>query len=197
MQSGRRYRRVGLMGFVGRRVRGVRRRARRVAVSSVAIWLVGAGVLSVGAAFAVHAAHEGRASVHHALTADGGVVGRSTAVVVAAGRGWTSRGVDEPRPRAGSCRYRAAADGEQLPDPPYTPDTVTPAVTAGNLGSTVCRRVGYTASVRPPERDTKQRISGSWPPMAWSQARHYELNHLIELSAGGASDIDRRCCICS
>jgi hypothetical protein len=111
-------------------------------------------------------------------------------VVTTAGHGWTSHGIDGPVYAPGSCHYQHGSDGEVLPDPRCTPGALDPAVTAADLHSTICRPGGYTASVRPPERITepaKKQIMAAYG-IPWSQAHRYELDHLIELSAGGASD---------
>lgn len=113
-----------------------------------------------------------------------------TGIVTAAGHGWTSHGLDGPRYAPGSCHYRHGSGGELLPDPRCTPGALDPAVTAANLRTTICRPGGYTASVRPPERLTepvKKQIMAAYG-IPWSQAHRYELDHLVELSAGGASD---------
>jgi len=111
-------------------------------------------------------------------------------IITAAGHGWTSRGLDGPVYAARSCHYRHGTHGELLPDPRCTPGALDPTVTADDLHTTICRPGGYTASVRPPERLTepvKKQIMAAYG-VPWSQAHHYELDHLIELSAGGASD---------
>lgn len=113
-----------------------------------------------------------------------------TGLVTAAGRGWTSHGLDGPVYAPGSCHYQHPSRGEVLPDPRCTPGAIDPTVTAADLHSTICRTGGYTASVRPPERLTelvKKQIMAAYG-IPWNQAHHYELDHLIELSAGGASD---------
>ena len=111
-------------------------------------------------------------------------------IVTAAGHGWSAHGLDGPVYAPGSCHYRHGSHGELLPDPRCTPGAVDPSVTAADLHTTICRPGGYTASVRPPESITepvKKQIMAAYG-IPWSQAHHYELDHLIELSAGGASD---------
>ena len=113
-----------------------------------------------------------------------------TGIVTAAGHGWTSHGLDGPRYAPGSCHYRHGSGGELLPDPRCTPGALDPTVTAANLRTTICRPGGYTASIRPPERLTepaKKQIMAAYG-IPWSQAHRYELDHLVELSADGASD---------
>lgn len=83
-----------------------------------------------------------------------------------------------------------AADGEPLPDPLCTPGAVDRAVTAADVSSTICRTGGYTKSVRPPVSMTEpaKKIIMAAYGIAWSQTSKYELDHLVELNAGGASD---------
>lgn len=117
-------------------------------------------------------------------------VGRS-GVVVATGHGWTSSGLEGPMPAPGSCHIRKAANGEPLPDPACTPGAVDPAVTNGDIRTTICRRGGYTSSVRPPVTLTdaaKRKLMAAYG-IPLSQMRNYELDHLVDLAAGGASDV--------
>jgi len=112
-------------------------------------------------------------------------------VVVASGHGWTSVGLDGPIPAAGTCHVRTAADGEPLPDPACTPGAVDSAVSDATTYSTVCRKGGYTTSVRPPESLTgpaKLKLMAAYGISA-AQVSGYELDHLVELNAGGASDV--------
>jgi hypothetical protein len=112
-------------------------------------------------------------------------------IVVADGHGWTSAGLAGPIPAPGSCHVRHGTDNQPLPDPVCTPGAVDTAVTVSNIDQTVCRKGGYTGSVRPPEQLTgaaKLRLLAAYGIPA-SQASSYELDHLIELNAGGASDV--------
>ncbi len=109
---------------------------------------------------------------------------------VVTGRGWTADGLLGPIPAPGSCRLRHTATGEPLPDPVCTPGAVDQAVTVATTRTTICRKGGYTASVRPPETLTAaaKRVVMAAYGIPYSQVRDYELDHLIELSAGGSSD---------
>lgn len=106
------------------------------------------------------------------------------------GRGWSGNQLDGPVPAPSSCHYRY--DGrEPLPDPNCSPGSVDSAVQQGNLGSTVCRRGGYTGSVRPPEALTnaaKTKLLAAYGIPA-SKRSSYELDHIVELAAGGSSDL--------
>lgn len=81
-----------------------------------------------------------------------------------------------------ACRLRSA-----LPDPACTPGATDPAVTQGNIASTICVS-GYTQTVRPPSSYTDQlkveqmRAYG----LAGSTA-DYEEDHLVPLELGGAA----------
>ncbi|MGH9056023.1 MAG: hypothetical protein ACRDYY_09220, partial [Acidimicrobiales bacterium] len=109
-------------------------------------------------------------------------------LVVAAGHGWTAAALDGPVPAPGTCTY-AHADGYLLPDPRCTPGAVDPAVTQGDLDSTICRSGGYTDSVRPPYALTepfKREVEAAYrDPSPTDQT---ELDHLVPLGLGGASD---------
>ncbi len=111
----------------------------------------------------------------------------ATGLVVATGPGWHGGSVDGPVPAPGACRYRVVA-GMSLPDPACTPGAVDPAVTQANLAHTLCRKGGYTGSVRPPQQVTDAfkkvaRFAYSSP----GAGSDYELDHLVPLGLGGAS----------
>jgi len=91
----------------------------------------------------------------------------------------------QPFPAAGRCHARQAANGV-LPDPACTPGAVDPHVTDATLESTVCRRGGYTSTVRPPTSVTnsEKRLAQA----AYGQSdgpSAYELDHLVPLELGG------------
>jgi len=122
-------------------------------------------------------------------SADVGPPAQATArVVVANGPGWHGSSIDGAAPPPGTCRYRTVA-GLVLPDRTCTPGAVDPAVTQANLSQTLCRKGGYTAAVRPPQLVTdafkKLARSAYSSPGASSD---YELDHLVPLGLGGASD---------
>lgn len=106
------------------------------------------------------------------------------------GRGWSGHTILGPVPAPGSCHI-GYAGREPLPDPKCTPGAVDSAVTQANLKKTVCRKGGYTSSVRPPESVTnaiKRRLLVAYGIPAADISR-YELDHLVELSGGGSSDV--------
>ncbi|WP_336854055.1 HNH endonuclease [Sinomonas albida] len=115
----------------------------------------------------------------------------ASGLVVAAGHGWTDKGVDGPMPAPGSCHTRYTSSHEPLPDPACTPGAIDGAVTPATLSQTVCRKGGYTSSVRPPVGITdkaKAQIMAAYGIPA-SESSKYELDHLVPLADGGASDI--------
>ena len=61
---------------------------------------------------------------------------------------------EQPQPPPGTCHYRTAANGENLPDPNCTPGAISPKVTPDTLATTICR-TGYTKSIRPPASITE------------------------------------------
>lgn len=83
---------------------------------------------------------------------------------------------------AGSCHARGP-----LPDASCTPGALNPAVTQATLAKTICRKAGYTRSIRPPVSVTskikRERL------LAYGlrgPAKGYELDHLVSLELGGA-----------
>lgn len=116
---------------------------------------------------------------------------RGSGVAVASGHGWTSAGLEGPVPAPGSCHIRQAANGEPLPDPGCTPGAVDAAVTDANTTTTVCRKGGYTSTVRPPVSLTepvKRKLLAAYGIPA-NRIGDYELDHLVDLAVGGSSDV--------
>jgi hypothetical protein len=112
----------------------------------------------------------------------------SAQLVVANGPGWHESSIDGPAPPPGTCQYGGVA-GLLLPDRTCTPGAVDPAVSQANLSQTLCRKGGYTTSVRPPQpvTDAFKKLARS----AYSSpgpSSDYELDHLVPLGLGGASD---------
>ena len=94
-------------------------------------------------------------------------------------------------PAPGACHYRGTGLFAQ-PDPHCAPGALNPAVTQQNIGRTICRPGGYTASVRPPERVTEPEkralmaAYGNATPLSG-----VELDHVVSLAAGGAANDPR------
>lgn len=121
----------------------------------------------------------------------GSSTGGGSGPIVANGHGWSAGGLDGTIPARGSCHIRWTAEKEPLPDPNCTPGAVDGAVSAATLTSTICRKGGYTSSVRPPASltdQTKRQLLAAYGIPA-SETSKYELDHLIPLDAGGASDL--------
>jgi len=95
-------------------------------------------------------------------------------------------------PAASSHRSACTARyGGALPDAACTPGALNPAVTQGDLASTICHS-GWAASVRPPlavtepEKFKSMRAYGI--PTTAGHAGLYEFDHLVPIELGGAVD---------
>lgn len=82
----------------------------------------------------------------------------------------------------------ASPSRQALPDPRYTPGAINPDVTQANLDQTICRRGGYTKSIRPPESYTYRLKMQGIRQYGYSdhRARDYEEDHLVSLEIGGS-----------
>jgi hypothetical protein len=69
-----------------------------------------------------------------------------------------------------------------------TPGAVDPAVTEGNLASTICKS-GYTATVRAPASDTNKTKALSLSQYGQTRAASTEYDHLISLQLGGTNAV--------
>ncbi|WP_052207278.1 hypothetical protein [Sinomonas humi] len=108
-------------------------------------------------------------------------IGGGSGPIVAKGHGWSAGGLDGTIPAPGSCHMRWTAEKEPLPDPNCTRGAVDSAVSASTLTSTICRKGGYTSSVRPPASLTdsaKRQLMAAYGIPA-SEASKYELDHLL------------------
>lgn len=79
-----------------------------------------------------------------------------------------------------------------LPDPALTPGAINSDVTQANIQSTVCVK-GYTKTIRPPAHFTNKLKKRQMREYGYADRnpKHYEEDHLIALSIGGASDDPR------
>lgn len=79
-----------------------------------------------------------------------------------------------------------------LPDPKLTPGAINPDVTQKNIQQTVCVK-GFTKTIRPPASFTNKlkKIQIRQYGYADVNPKHYEEDHLIALSIGGAPDDER------
>jgi hypothetical protein len=85
-----------------------------------------------------------------------------------------------------SCHTR---DGSKLPQPSCTPGSIDPAVTQGDIRSTICRS-GWTTKVRPKESQTRwAKYHVAYPAYHIPGSARSELDHLVPLELGGSNDI--------
>lgn len=85
-----------------------------------------------------------------------------------------------------SCHTR---DGGKLPQPSCTPGSIDPAVSQGDIRSTICRS-GWTTKVRPPESQTQwAKYQVGYPVYHIPGSAKSELDHLVPLELGGSNDI--------
>ncbi|TVZ84809.1 hypothetical protein [Streptomyces sp. BK340] len=91
----------------------------------------------------------------------------------------------QQQPPAGRCHFRYEK-GEPLEDPACTPGATSPAVTQANLGSTICRKGGYTKNIRPPESITRKEKQLNAASYGYTGSLgDAEYDHLISLQLGG------------
>jgi len=84
------------------------------------------------------------------------------------------------------------ARAADLPDPSLTPGAINPDVTQQKIHSTVCVK-GYTKTIRPPAHYTNKLKKRQLREYGYTDRnpKHYEEDHLIALSIGGAPDDPR------
>lgn len=159
-------------------------------ITAVAAALVLAASIS-GCSAVMHSVDSAASEARHTDKATTGPASESRAVVVANGHGWTASGLDGTVPASGACHVGGSAAGGELPDATCTPGSVDATVTQANISTTLGRSGGYTSSVRPPEamiESAKRQLMAAYG-IPWSEARGYELDHLVPLCAGGSSDV--------
>jgi hypothetical protein len=126
-------------------------------------------------------------AVLSALAATGVVVlfgAAEAAADVVIGPGPTNY-TEQPQPPPGACHYRAAANGQTLPDPDCTPGAISPKVTPDTLATTICR-TGYTKSIRPPASITEIEKRANAAAYGYTGSlRDVEYDHLVPLELGG------------
>ncbi|WP_374208117.1 MULTISPECIES: hypothetical protein [Streptomyces] len=92
----------------------------------------------------------------------------------------------QQQPPAGSCHYRHDASGQPLEDPACTPGVISPAVTQANIATTICRKGGYTSSIRPSSYVTGKEKKANAASYGYTGSmRDAEYDHLISLQLGG------------
>ena len=86
----------------------------------------------------------------------------------------------------------AAAAARDLPDPQLTPGAINQEVTQANIAQTVCVK-GYSKTIRPPANFTNRLKKRQILQYGYADRdpKHYEEDHLIPLSLGGAPDEPR------
>ncbi|MGI5143913.1 hypothetical protein [Streptomyces sp. CA-106110] len=120
-----------------------------------------------------------------ASAAGTGALGGSPERAIAVGAGPQKTYTVQQQPAAGSCHYRIQK-GEPLEDPACTPGAISPAVTQANLKSTICRKGGYTAGIRPPVSITGKEKEGNAASYGYTgRMGDAEYDHLISLQLGG------------
>jgi len=79
------------------------------------------------------------------------------------------------------------AFASDLPNPQLTPGAINKSITQQNIHSTVCIK-GYTKTIRPPAHYTNKLKKRQIREYGYddSNPKHYEEDHLIALSIGGA-----------
>ena len=81
------------------------------------------------------------------------------------------------------------ARASDLPDPGLTPGAINLNVTQDNIQSTICVK-GFTKTIRPPAHLTNKLKKSQIRAYGYADRnpKHYEEDHLIALSIGGAPD---------
>ena len=84
------------------------------------------------------------------------------------------------------------ACASDLPVPSLTSGAINPAVTQANIRKTVCVK-GYTKTIRPPAHFTNKLKKQQLKQYGYADRnpKHFEEDHLIALSIGGAPDDPR------
>ncbi len=84
------------------------------------------------------------------------------------------------------------AGASDLPDPGLTPGAINPNVSQDNIQSTICVK-GFTKTIRPPAHFTNKLKKRQIRAYGYADRnpKHYEEDHLIALSIGGAPDDPR------
>lgn len=106
------------------------------------------------------------------------------AVAAPVAHAWSARSPDETQGRY-AVVFPASAE---LPNPKLTPGALNPAVTQANIDETICRRGGYTRSIRPEVSYTENLKRQGIQQYGYSdhRLRDYEEDHLISLELGGS-----------
>jgi len=116
---------------------------------------------------------------------DTAAAGPKTAGGVPTGPGPQHTYTVQAQPAAGSCHYRHEG-GQPLPDRSCTPGALSPDVTQATITSTICRKGGYTSTIRPPVGITDKEKHANAASYGYTDSLHdAEYDHLISLQLGG------------
>ena len=85
-----------------------------------------------------------------------------------------------------SCHTKSKGE---LPDPKCTPGGIDPTVKQSNLSTTICRKGGYTDTVRPPTSQTNKAKAMLYEAYGIDPDAKGELDHLVSLQLGGDNDV--------
>lgn len=109
----------------------------------------------------------------------------SPATAIPVGPGPQPRYTVQPQPAPGTCHYRYEGIFP-LPDPDCTPGATNPKVTQDTLATTICRKGGYTSSIRPPSDITGREKAANAKSYGYTGSfTTGEYDHLISLQLGG------------
>jgi hypothetical protein len=88
--------------------------------------------------------------------------------------------------------FSLPAFASDLPDPAITPGAINPDITQENIRQTVCVK-GFTKTIRPPAYFTNKLKKRQMREYGYTDInpKHYEEDHLIALSIGGAPDDEK------
>lgn len=96
-------------------------------------------------------------------------------------------GGSNPGPAPTSCHGIGSGLYER-PDPKCSPGAINPKVTQSNMDSTICKS-GWTSTVRPSESVTEpEKLVEMKAYHATKPTHDYELDHIISLELGGATN---------
>ncbi len=143
------------------------------------------GASVVAASTAAQGATSGASGTGGATGPGAGPGGGGSGHAIPVGAGPQPRYTVQPQPAAGTCHYRYEGV-YALPDPACTPGATNPKVTQATLGRTICRKGGYTSSIRPPADITRREKAANARSYGYTGSLVTgEYDHLISLQLGG------------
>lgn len=107
------------------------------------------------------------------------------------GKSGTLVSLSNPQTVTYSIKFTSCHVGDkgQLPDPTCTPGGIDPTVKQSNLSTTICRKGGYTDTVRPPTSQTNKAKTMLYGAYGIALSKKGELDHLVSLQLGGDNDV--------